>query len=290
LSPNITILDGAMGTELRKRGVRVASYKSSIWSAYALLEDPKAVEDLHFDYIMAGSQVITANNYAVTRKLLQREGMEDQLPELTALACRLAQHARERARKEVLIAGSLPPLDTTYRADLVGAFEDNLVAYREMAEVLKDHVDIILCETLTTGLEAKAAATAALETGKKVWVSMTLSPEGDRLRGGESIEDALDELEALDIDVYLFNCSATQAISSALPKLRGLTDKPLGAYANPVLVEPAGGEPEMRPTERLNLNEYAEIAAAWVEAGASYVGGCCDTGPEHIEKLVERFG
>ena len=133
MSSKLTILDGAMGTELRKRGIRVASYKSSIWSAYALLENPNAVEQLHYDYIMAGAQVITANNYAVTGKLLKRESMQGLLHELTTLACELAEKARRRAGKEVLIAGSLPPLDTTYRADLVGSFEENLAVTLALA-------------------------------------------------------------------------------------------------------------------------------------------------------------
>ena len=126
----ITILDGAMGTELRKRGVKVGGYKSSIWSAFALIEDPDAIRKLHEDYISAGAEVITVNNYAVTRRLLSREKMENRLEELTLLACDLANQARDNSKKNVSIAGSLPPLDTSYRADLVGKYEEDEVVIK----------------------------------------------------------------------------------------------------------------------------------------------------------------
>ena len=168
---DIIILDGAMGTELRARGVRVPDYKSSIWSALALIEAPDEVHRLHGDYIAAGADVITVNNYSLTRKLLAREGLEESLGQLTQTACSLAVEARDAAKRPAKIAGSLPPLDTTYRADLVGSFDDNLAAYREIADLLAPHVDMFICETMTTAEEARAAAKAAAETGKMVWVS-----------------------------------------------------------------------------------------------------------------------
>ena len=278
-----------MGTELRKRGVKVGSYKSSIWSAFALIEDPDAIRKLHEDYISAGAEVITVNNYAVTRRLLSREKMENRLEELTLLACDLANQARENSKKNVLIAGSLPPLDTSYRADLVGKYEDNLKSYREMASILGPHVDILICETLTTSLEAKAALIGALETGKKVWLSLTLSPNGNNLRGGESIEKALYKLSGIKFDALLFNCSAIKPITQAVPIARALVDVPIGAYANPVMVELGQGEPEIIPTSLLTPKEYSKMATIWVEAGASLIGGCCDTSPDYIKNLSKTL-
>ncbi|VAV97150.1 hypothetical protein MNBD_ALPHA06-923 [hydrothermal vent metagenome] len=280
------LLDGAMGTELRARGVRVPDYKSSIWSALALIEAPKDVQQLHQEYIQAGSDVITVNNYAVTRKLLARENMEERLEELTETAAKLAVAARKNAaRTGVRIAGSLAPLDTTYRSDLVGSFEENLAAYREMAILLAPHVDILLCETMTTAMEARAAAMAASETGKTVWVSWTLHPDGEKIRGGQSPAQALDALADIPVAAVLFNCSAGDAIEKALPDLIALADIPVGAYANPVHHEPPGGEPEIVPTTPLSPDEYAQMAMQWVGQGAGLIGGCCDTSPAHIARL-----
>ena len=80
------LLDGAMGTELRARGVEVLDHITSIWSAAALVDAPEAVTSVHRDYIEAGADVITINNYAVTRPLLARVSMEDRFEELTTIA------------------------------------------------------------------------------------------------------------------------------------------------------------------------------------------------------------
>ena len=286
---DIKILDGAMGTELLKRGAKVSDYKSSIWSAHALLEAPEAIEKLHLDYINAGADVITANNYAVTRKLLKRENLEHQLEELTLQACRLAQQARARAARDCLIAGSLAPLDTTYRADLVGSDEDNLIAYREMAKILAPEVDMFICETMTLGREARAAATAATETGKPTWVSWTLAARGGHLRGGELPTDAIAMLSGLPIEGFLLNCAATEPVSAALPDIIAATDKPVGAYCNPVACEPEGFEPELIPQKILTPEEYLESAKGWVKSGATLIGGCCDTNPAYIELLAKTL-
>lgn len=287
-SDEITILDGAMGTALRDRGVKIPDYKSSIWSALALLEAPDEVRRLHGDYIAAGADVITVNNYAVTRKLLAREGLEERLPELIQTACSLAEEARNQSSGCVKVAGSLPPLDTTYRSDLVGPFEDNLTAYREIASLLAPHVDIMQCETMTTADEARAAATAAAETGKTVWVSWTLANDGKTLRGGEDVGAALAALSDLPVGAHLFNCCATDPVTSALPGLIAATNKPTGAYCNPVRSEPPGGEPEHIPSQPMSADEYADVAAGWIALGAKIVGGCCDTDPEYIACIRQK--
>ncbi len=276
-----------MGTELRARGVKVPDYKSSIWSALALLEAPQAIVDVHQDYIEAGADVITVNNYAVTSKLLARENMAHQLEELTLLACGLALKARDKTGKAVKIAGSLPPLDTSYRYDLVGSYDENLAAYDEMARLLAPHVDILLCETLTTAEEARAAATAADKTGKPVWVSWTIKAEGGQLRGGDDIKTAIMAIDDLPIDAFLFNCCAAEPVTKTLQHLARLTSRPFGAYSNPVMREPTGGEPLRTPSAKLNPQEYAGVASAWIELGATIIGGCCDTDPAHIAAISE---
>ena len=278
-----------MGTELRARGAAVSDYKSSIWSAHALLEAPEAITKLHLDYINAGSDVITVNNYAVTRKMLKRENIEHKLEEMSLQACRLAQEARNRANRHCLIAGSLAPLDTTYRADLVGSDEDNLAAYREMAQILAPEVDMFVCETMTLGREALAAATAATETGKPTWVSWTLAASGGKLRGGEKPADAIAMLDHLPIEGFLLNCAATEPVSAAMSDYKAASKVAVGAYCNPVAREPEGFEPETIPQKILSPEEYLEAAKGWVNSGATLIGGCCDTSPAYIELLAKEL-
>jgi len=85
MNNKITLLDGAMGTQIRARGYEVPSHHSSIWSAQALMDNPDIIKEIHKDYISAGAEIITTNNYAVTHNLLERENIGHRLEELTSL-------------------------------------------------------------------------------------------------------------------------------------------------------------------------------------------------------------
>jgi homocysteine S-methyltransferase len=291
MSGEITLLDGGMGTELRAHGVEVPDHVTSIWSAKALMDAPESVLQVHRDYIEAGADVITANNYAVTRPILSREGFEDRFEELTLRATDLARRARDDAERSVRIAGSMPPLETSYRPDLVGEDDAILEEYRRMAELLAPRVEILLCETMSSAREALAAATAATETDREVWVSWTL--QGDRpdhLPSGETVREAYQALPHSRISAYLVNCCGANFVTRAVKILSGLTSRAVGGYANAADVIPRAEDgsptdPELVARRPLDVEEYAMAVAQWIEAGASIVGGCCSTRPAHIARL-----
>ena len=286
----ITLLDGAMGTELKARGASVPDYRSSIWSAMALLHDAETVKQVHLDYIRAGADVITANNYAVVPNLLAREGLVDRLEELTQRACQIAIDAREQGgRRSVRIAGSLPPLDTTYRPDLVPPDAIAFETYGRISRELVQHVDLAIAETLTTIREAVAAARAAAQCGLELWVSWNLRLDAPVLRGGESLVDAVRALDAWPIAGFMVNCVPTGLVPAALTQLRNATDKPLGAYAN--ACERAADQESLDActVAPLSPREYAVASERWVAAGATWLGGCCDTDPAFIAALAEHW-
>jgi S-methylmethionine-dependent homocysteine/selenocysteine methylase len=283
------LLDGAMGAELRARGVRVRDYKSSLWSALACVEAPDAVIQLHRDYINAGADIITVNNYAITPVLLAREGQESELEQLTQKAAECAVAARDEARRPVRVAGSLAPLNTTFDASLVGPFDENVAQYRRIVAVLNPYVDLYLCETLCTAEEARAAAVAAQESGKPFMVSWTIDREGKALRGGDSFADAVRALDGLTPEALLVNCTSCNAVTAAIPRLRQLCDLPIGAYANPTLDEPEGNEPEYEVSQPISPDGYALLAKGWAENGASVIGGCCGTSPAFIAALRQTI-
>jgi len=287
----IRILDGAMGTELKARGAAVPDYRSSAWSAVALVHDPGTVKQVHRDYIEAGADVVTANNYAVVPRLLSRVGMQDRLEELTHTACRLARAARdESGRSAVTIAASLPPLDTTYRPDLVRADAELDETYGRLARLLAGEVDLVLAETLTTAREAVAAARAAERAGLAVWVSWNLALDEPVLRGGESLTSAVRALDELPVKAFLVNCVPTGHVIEALRELRAATDRPIGAYANSCTSAPDQDALDACAGTTLGPEAYADVAATWIAAGATLIGGCCDTNPAHIAALARRFG
>jgi S-methylmethionine-dependent homocysteine/selenocysteine methylase len=281
------LLDGGTGRELRRRGVPILD---TIWSANALVVAPHAVLEVHLDYIAAGADVITTNTYGIIRSELAKEGIEDRYAELNRMAGALARQAREEGGRNVAIAGSLPPLRGSYRPDLVGPLAEILPQYREQVELLAPFVDVFLCETMSSAAEGLAAATAAAESGKPVWVSWTLDENhSGNLRSGESVTQAAAAIAHLPIAAYLANCCAPESIAAAMPALAALGRGQVGGYANAFCPVPADWVMErdglLPLREDLDPEEYANHVAHWHADGARIVGGCCGTGPEHIARL-----
>ena len=165
----IIVGDGAMGTELRFRGVEVPSHVDDIWSALAITEAPEIIKNIHLDYIEAGSDYITINNYAVTQPILARNNISDKLEDLTLRSVELAKDAVKESGKNTLIAGSLPPLETSYRADLILPENQMLDYYNELVEILDNEVDIIICETMSSSSEARCALSTIQQSKSQAW-------------------------------------------------------------------------------------------------------------------------
>jgi S-methylmethionine-dependent homocysteine/selenocysteine methylase len=285
----ITILDGGMGQELLRRGHRGSQ---GLWSAQALIDAPDVVADVHRSYVDAGARVITTNTYSTVPSYLGKARIADRFEELTTFAARIARGVADDSATPILVAGSLPPLDESYRHDLVPADAAALPLYESLARALNPHVDLFLCETMSCIREARNAASVAcgIAAGHKpVWVSWTLAEEpGAGLRSGESIAAAVRALEHLPIDAFLFNCTTPAAIERGLTDLRPLTDKAIGAYPN-LLHIPAGWTLDNRavPTgfRKSTPAEYVSQAARWIDLGATIIGGCCGIGPAYIQAL-----
>ena len=289
------MLDGGMGRELRFRGVETPP---TIWSTNGLLTAPKVVRQIHLDYISAGADIITTNTYGIIRRDLAKVGMEDRFAELNILACGLADEARAAVDRPVLIAGSLPPLHGSYRPDLVGALDEIEPLYREQAGLLAPHVDILLCETMSSAAEGRAAARAACRTDKPVWVAWTLHEDrSGRLRSGEAVREAVAAVSDLPVAGYLLNCCAPESITAALPELLTTGASTIGGYANTFSPIPEDwaldgnkdGDGWLTLRQDLDPESYARHVADWLKDGATVVGGCCGTRPAHISYVYEKL-
>jgi S-methylmethionine-dependent homocysteine/selenocysteine methylase len=288
LPDGLILLDGGMGQELINRK---ASGQGVLWSAKALFDNPAAVQAVHEDYIRAGADVITTNSYACIRNNFEPEGLLNRLGEMNQLAAMLARKARDNVGKRVLIAGSMGPQNGSYRPDLVGSYDETYMLYREQAEFLAPLVDFFICETMSSIKEARAAVAAANSTGKPVWLSWSIEDSGEaKLRSGESIRAAWDDIAGTGVSAILLNCSPPEAIGKVLPELVSMSDIPVGAYANAFTPIPEKwdfhGEESIPPSRTdITPDAYAEHAANWLAAGARIIGGCCEVGPAHISRL-----
>ena len=289
----VTLLDGGMGREIQQRRPEAAH---GLWSAGVLLDEPDLVVEIHREYIDAGAMVITTNNYSTIPSYLGKSGIEDQYRELTRLAATLARRAVRESGKDVGVAGSLPPLEESYRADLVPAPGVARPIYQGVVEALRDEADLYVCETMSSSAEAHTAANAALAhgQGRPVYVSWTLDETPGRgLRSGETVRQAVGALAGLDVEGYLFNCTHPEAIEVGLRELKTLTSKPIGCYPNRLNKVPDGWtlDNEITTGLRGDLPQHIYVAAMLrcIDAGASIVGGCCGIGPSDIRALRERL-
>ncbi|NND19112.1 MAG: homocysteine S-methyltransferase family protein [Silicimonas sp.] len=283
----ITLLDGGMGQELVHRS---GDKPTPLWATQVMLDRPGLVEAIHRDYFDAGATVATTNTYAIHRDRLLGTGLIDRFDGLVAAALDEA-HRAAGGNPNTRIAGSIGPLGASYRPDLHPPHDKAVHLYTELVRLIVRRANLLLFETVASVAHARAALQAGRTADRPVWLAVTVDDEdGARLRSGEPLSD----LAALDPDAWLANCSAPEAVTTALDTL-GTFGKPFGGYANGFqqitkeflkdkpTVDALSARPEMTP------ERYADIAMSWVDRGATIVGGCCEIGPAHIRAIADRL-
>lgn len=295
----LVILDGGVGTEIVRRGVR--------WRQHGLKTSPETVLAVHREYIEAGADVITTNTFQLNPRTylnlfrnidhmrrIGAAGLETLAIECIRIAVRLALQAREvSGDTRVAVAGSCSPLNHCFRPDLAPSHES---AYREHAEIARcmrdEGVDFILLESMNTIEEARAGAEAVRDAGLPVWVSFVLGPEANVL-SGEDLSEAVRAVGELGADAVLINCIPPEDVASALQRLKASTNRPVGAYAHIGRYDPPSWKFEFFPnfvgTESYPPEIYARHTEEWVKLGARIVGGCCGTTPAHIRALKKAL-
>ncbi|MDZ5650622.1 homocysteine S-methyltransferase family protein [Nitrospirillum sp. BR 11828] len=291
------LLDGGMGRELQRMG---APFRQPEWSALALIEAPDYVRRAHDAFLEAGADIITSNSYALVPFHIGEERFAAQGGALASLAGRLARQAAD-TKPGARVAGSLPPLFGSYRADLFDAARAaDLLA--PLVGGLAPHVDLWLAETQSAVAEVRAVRAALADAlgkdAQPLWLSFTLEDEATdaathpRLRGGETVAQGTEAALALGAAALLFNCSQPEVMGPALAAAQAAAAGaalPLGVYANAFPPQPKDatandGLDELRGD--LTPASYLDWARRWVDAGAAIVGGCCGIGPDHIRALA----
>jgi S-methylmethionine-dependent homocysteine/selenocysteine methylase len=278
------VLDGAVGTELERRGVPC---DLPLWSSHALLAAPALLYEIHGAYVAAGADVLTANTFRTQRRVLERAGVGEPAAVLCARAVAIARDAARAGAggRDVFVVGSAPPLEDCYRPDLVP--DDDVLAreHGEHAEALAAAgVDAVLVETMNCAREALAGTRAARAAGLAAWVSFVCW-DGDRLLSGEPLARALDAVAHCEPAAWLVNCLPPSNVDACLAVLRR-TGRPFGVYAN--LGAPLASGAFER-SESCGPQDFAAHALRWRDAGARILGGCCGTTPAHIAALARAL-
>ena len=288
----VVFLDGAVGTELQKRG---APMDDDAWCALATESHSDVLRRIHEDYIGAGADIITANTFSSSRTLLGLSGRADRAAPLSRRAVEIAIEARDRAARgrPVAIAGSISHMVPMAHGDAVGdpsrvpseaALRES---FRELAGVLAEAgCDLILMEMMSHPLRARLAIEAAKATGLPVWVGLSARSEAGRVvsyvRESMPFGEVVPQILANGGEVAGLMHTNVPVIGPALDILRGHWSGPLMAY-------PDSGHFRMPDWQFEGIIAPADFAAAcvqWVDAGVRIVGGCCGLSVEHIAAMT----
>jgi len=277
IAEEVLLADGAMGTLLTSRGAPPGTARSPL-----NLSDPDSVREVHDDYLDAGARILTTNTWDANRVKLTTHEWADSLERINREGVRLAKEAS--TGELAFLAGAMGPLGALVKP--YGALQLSQVReiFEEQARVLLESgVDLILLETFGSLLEAAEAVRAVrgLSTEIPILAGMTFLADG-RTAFGEEAAQALETLATAGADVVGMNCTLgpqeTHDIFAKLPESIGV----------PLSVMPNAGYPSVVHGRNVYLSSpdyLREYAAAFVEAGAAIVGGCCGTTPEHIRAM-----
>ena len=272
------VTDGALGTELQARGLDSGECPDT-WN----LARPSEVEALAQAYVEAGSQIILTNTFRSNRLALQTMGLADRLEELNRSAVEIARRASQGRAQ---IFASLGPCGKLLVMGEVTP-EEVARAFAEQAGILSAAgVDGFVIETMADIEEAKVAVEAIKPLGRPVVISFVFDSGRnlDRTMTGVTPERAARELTEAGADIIGANCAL--GIDAYIPicqRLRASTDRPVWIKANAGLPEMVDGKVKYQSTPEA----FASSIPAILQAGASFVGGCCGTNPEYVRAISE---
>src|SRR5271167_1855796 len=249
--------------------------------------EPEAVFRFHQAYIEAGAQIIETNTFGANRYKLSLLGMGDRVAELNHRGVKIAREAREAARHEVLIAGSIGPVGVIRQVRELP--QDQLLAiFKEQAGALEERgVDLFILETFSDTGELLAAIDAIRSFSRlPIVAQLTYSEEGTAF-GGTRPRDAWEKLKEKNIQAIGANCTVgPQSLLPILHELAACATLPLSAMPNAGFPQRMGGRivyPRSSP------EYFALFAREASELGARILGGCCGTTPEHIRAIAEAI-
>ena len=282
----LTILDGGMGTLLQARGLRSGEVPED-WN----VERPEDVMAIHRAYLAAGSDVVYANTFGANGlKYHGRHELEEVVRAGIANAVRAADAAAAETGRRARVALDLGPTGRLLKPAGDLSFEDAVAAFAETVRLAVGvspanlRPDLVVIETMGDVRELKAAVVAAKENcDLPVYATVTLGADGKLLTGG-SVECVAALLESLGVDAYGFNCGlGPEQMLPYVKRLAAVSTKPIVVKANAGLPKVVDG----KTVFSVGPEEFAARVADLVAAGATVVGGCCGTTPEHIEKLSQ---
>ncbi len=294
----LVILDGALATELERRG---ADLDDPLWSAKILLAQPELIYQVHRDYFRAGADCATTASYQATFEGFEKRGLNHaQARALIQKSVQIAQEARDDfwrvaenrvGRARPFVAASVGPYGaflhdgSEYRGDYNLSENALMDFHRErMAALIDAGADMLACETIPTLVEARALVKLLEEfPNTTAWFSFT-AHDGERISHGERFADCVAEIAPhSQVAAIGVNCSSPRFIAPLIQAARQAT-------AKPIIVYPNSGETYDAATNTwqgtIACADFGPQTREWYALGARGIGGCCRTTPEHIREIA----
>ncbi len=294
------VLDGGLATELETRGFDLFD---DLWSARVLVDAPEEIRKVHLDYLNAGADCVTSASYQGTiQGFMRRNLSEEEAIDLLQLSVQLAIQARDEfwsapqnriGRQKPIVAASVGPYGAyladgseftgDYDLDRRGLKDFHLERWQILAA---SGADILACETIPSISEAQVLGDLLTNTpGRFAWFSFSCK-DGKHISDGTPLEHAAAVIEQIDRAAAVgINCTHPRYIPSLIAEVRKASTKPVIVYPN------SGEDYDSARGQWVGVAETGDFARAcreWLEAGESLVGGCCRTGPEHIQ-LIRHY-
>ncbi len=302
LDRRILVLDGAWGTMLQGVGLTAQDYRGDRFRDHPRdltgdpdllnLTRPDVILDIHRQYLSAGADITTTNTFTATSIGQADYGLETAVREMNLQGARLARQAADEVGGR-FVAGSVGPLNVTLslspRVDDPAfrpvSFDQVRAAYAEqIAALAEGGVDLLLIETIFDTLNAKAAIAAAREVAPDLplWISVTIVDLSGRTLSGQTVEafwTAVEHARPLLVGV---NCSlGAEQMRPHVEELSRLADTYTSCHPNAGLPNAFGGYDEQP-------HDTSRLLRGFAQAGfVNVVGGCCGTGPAHIERIAQ---
>lgn len=297
------MIDGGLATELEERG---HDLNDPLWSARLLTTHPEEIQRVHRTYLEAGADcLITASYQASVPGIMAHGVSEEDAKAIILKSVTLACDARDsfleiyrdngRSRLRPIVAASIGPYGAAladgseYRGNYGVSDSDLRDFHKPRWEVLvKSGADLLACETIPSLQEAKVLQCLLHEHPEvRTWMSFSCK-DGRHISDGTPLAECASLFNHDEQVIAVgINCTAPQYIASLIEQVR------LGAPSRPIVVYPNSGEvydgKKRVWTGYSNSSEFGEAAVQWLRCGASLIGGCCRTGPQHIRAMREML-
>ena len=288
------ILDGGMGQELLARGMKP---QGTLWSATAILKEKyhKLLYDTHVDYIKAGAEVIVTTPFASRKIRLRENKVEDKFEYLNKKAGEIAEKTKY-SHPDILIAGGLPPQNSTYKADKRSNDEISEDFYNH-AKLLNPYIDFFYLDVISSIKEFEIAINCIDEFKKPYLIGAHIS-EGKTMPSGEKISDIIKNQKKEKLLGIMLSCVSPENFQLNLEEIKNL-GLPFGFKLNayvktnpfPKYEENQNDKGSLNPKEFLGVRKeltpvkMAQFVKKFKNDGATILGGCCETSPAHIKEI-----